>query len=308
MIFAPRSCPSRPGFAMTTRILPRHRRLQYMSVQLTVVGCSPAWPNPGGAQSGLPASRARAAAARLRPGRARAAARARGLAARGRNRDHALAPRPLGRPRARGSGARRSGSAKESAARALGAARRARAARAIGERLGRPEMFERGVRPARVRGGRAVRGRGLRADAAPGPPLHAARLRLPRLGERDASLGYSGDSGPSESLAEHRPRRRPVRLRGDARARPKPEGGTRGHLSADEALEAFEAAGAKRLLLTHRPLERPLENGFELAHDGLEIEVWSSARSGGSALAAYSRSARRFRQPAADRETAGDAA
>src|SRR5262252_1246396 len=51
MIFAPRSCPSRPGLAMTTRIFPATIR-QYMSVKLTVVGCSPAWPNPGGAQSG----------------------------------------------------------------------------------------------------------------------------------------------------------------------------------------------------------------------------------------------------------------
>src|ERR1051325_6825217 len=51
MIFAPRSCPSRPGFAITTRIL-RSIGGQYRSVKLTVVGCSPAWPNPGGAQPG----------------------------------------------------------------------------------------------------------------------------------------------------------------------------------------------------------------------------------------------------------------
>src|SRR5919204_6821194 len=51
MIFAPRSCPSRPGLAITTRIFPATFR-EYMSVQVEVVGCSPAWPNPGGAQSG----------------------------------------------------------------------------------------------------------------------------------------------------------------------------------------------------------------------------------------------------------------
>src|SRR5215210_1769705 len=51
MIFAPRSWPSRPGFAMTTLILPATVG-QYRNVKLTVVGCSPAWPNPGGAQSG----------------------------------------------------------------------------------------------------------------------------------------------------------------------------------------------------------------------------------------------------------------
>src|SRR5262245_10816172 len=51
MILAPRSWPSRPGFAITTRIR-RSTLSQYMSVKLIVVGCSPAWPNPGGAQSG----------------------------------------------------------------------------------------------------------------------------------------------------------------------------------------------------------------------------------------------------------------
>src|SRR5438045_8754362 len=52
MIFAPRSWPSRPGFAITTRILGGATIGEYMPVKLTVVGCSPAWPNPGGAQSG----------------------------------------------------------------------------------------------------------------------------------------------------------------------------------------------------------------------------------------------------------------
>src|SRR5579862_7405593 len=51
MIFAPRSCPSRPAFAITTRIFCATVD-QYRNVKLTVIGCSPAWPNPGGAQSG----------------------------------------------------------------------------------------------------------------------------------------------------------------------------------------------------------------------------------------------------------------
>jgi ribonuclease BN (tRNA processing enzyme) len=54
---------------------------------------------------------------------------------------------------------------------------------------------------------------------------------------------------------------------------PNPEGGTRGHLASDEAVEAFEAADAKRLLLTHRPSERPLDSSLEQAHDGMELEV-----------------------------------
>src|SRR3954452_24581425 len=51
MIFAPRSWPSRPGLATTTLILPGTDG-QYRNVNLTVVGCSPAWPNPGRAHSG----------------------------------------------------------------------------------------------------------------------------------------------------------------------------------------------------------------------------------------------------------------
>ena len=34
-----------------------------------------------------------------------------------------------------------------------------------------------------------------------------------------------------------------------------------------------EAAGAKKLLLTHRPRELALSDSLELAHDGLEVEV-----------------------------------
>src|SRR5919201_2750619 len=78
MIFAPRSWPSRPGFAITTRSFaatsrqvyerstfappaggrrgrpsrPWQRRPRSATVKLTVVGSSPAWPNPGSAQSG----------------------------------------------------------------------------------------------------------------------------------------------------------------------------------------------------------------------------------------------------------------
>ena len=54
---------------------------------------------------------------------------------------------------------------------------------------------------------------------------------------------------------------------------PNPEGGIRGHLAADEADAAFRASGADRLLLTHRPAERPLDERFEQAHDGLELEL-----------------------------------
>ena len=51
------------------------------------------------------------------------------------------------------------------------------------------------------------------------------------------------------------------------------DGKPRGHLSADEAVAAFRASGARRLLLTHRPGELPVEDGLELAYDGLVVEI-----------------------------------
>src|ERR671933_2394825 len=107
----------------------------------------------------------------------------------------------------------------------------------------------------------------------PARVLHYTMLSFGfRASANGAVLAYSGDSGPSDALPK---------LAADADLflceatllAPNPEGGTRGHLASDEAVEAFEAAGAKRLLLTHRPHERPLDGSLELAHDGLELEV-----------------------------------
>jgi ribonuclease BN (tRNA processing enzyme) len=49
-----------------------------------------------------------------------------------------------------------------------------------------------------------------------------------------------------------------------------PETGARGHMTADEARATGEAAGARRLLLTHRAAEHPLP---ELVHDGFELDI-----------------------------------
>ena len=65
------------------------------------------------------------------------------------------------------------------------------------------------------------------------------------------TMAYSGDSGPSDELAELA-RDADLFLCEATLLEPNPEGGTRGHLAADEAKAAFDAAGAKRLLLTAR--------------------------------------------------------
>ena len=87
-----------------------------------------------------------------------------------------------------------------------------------------------------------------------------------------ATLAYTGDTGPSERIAELA---RDVDLfvceatleTGEA------DGEPRGHLSAEEALDAYAASGARSLLLTHRPSELPTPEGIVLAYDGMELEV-----------------------------------
>jgi ribonuclease BN (tRNA processing enzyme) len=85
-------------------------------------------------------------------------------------------------------------------------------------------------------------------------------------------LAYSGDSGPSDALPKLA-EEADLFVCEATLLRPNPEGGTRGHLASDEAAEAFETARAKRLLLTHRPSERPLDPAFQQAHDGMEVEI-----------------------------------
>ena len=49
-----------------------------------------------------------------------------------------------------------------------------------------------------------------------------------------------------------------------------PEDDPHGHMTADEARQVFRASGARRLLLTHRAVELPLD---ELVYDGFELEL-----------------------------------
>jgi len=83
-------------------------------------------------------------------------------------------------------------------------------------------------------------------------------------------LAYSADSAPCTGLLE---------LGRDAdlflceATLAEPENGLRGHLTAGEALETSEAAGAKRLVIIHRPAELPLPDGVARAHDGLRLDV-----------------------------------
>ena len=142
---------------------------------------------------------------------------------------------------------------------------------ALGGRLGFPDMFERTFELSEYQPDTPFRA----------GPLIVTPTRVPhytlqtyafRVEADDRALAYSGDSAPSEEL---------VKVARDADLfvceatllRGELDGQPRGHLSLDEAVEAFEASGAKRLLVTHRPCELPTPDEHELAHDGLELDV-----------------------------------
>jgi ribonuclease BN (tRNA processing enzyme) len=241
-------------------------------VKLIVVGCSPAWPNPGGAQSGyLVEDEGRRVLLDCGPG---VLARLRELEDWPRvdaiaithfHLDHwgDLVPWVW---------AAQFGPAHDVARPQLWLPPGGRAVLAeLGNRLGRPDMFEVAFDVHEYERGEPFSVAGFEVT-----PVKVLHYELDAYGFRVSAngmvLAYSGDSGPDDALAE---------LARDADlfvceatlAAPNPEGGTRGHLSAAEAAEAASAAGVKRLLLTHRPKERELEAEFEQAYDGLELDV-----------------------------------
>jgi ribonuclease BN (tRNA processing enzyme) len=141
----------------------------------------------------------------------------------------------------------------------------------LGSQLGRPDMFATTFDVSEYVADKSFEAAGFAVMAE--RVLHYDLLAFGfRASANGAVLAYSGDSGPDHALA---------RLADGADLfvceatllQPNPEGGVRGHLAASEAVEAFDASGAHRLLLTHRPGERPLEDGLELAHDGLELDL-----------------------------------
>jgi len=139
------------------------------------------------------------------------------------------------------------------------------------DRFGLPHMFEQAFRPHEYTGGTAFRAAGL--DVVP--------LRVPhynvetygfRVSSAETTLAYSGDSAPSDQLLRLA-READLFLCEATLERGDLDGDPRGHLSAEEAIEAFTASGARRLLITHRPVELPLDPGLEQAQDGLELEL-----------------------------------
>jgi ribonuclease BN (tRNA processing enzyme) len=242
-----------------------------MSVKLTVVGCSPAWPNPGGAQSGyllegsgrLLLDCGAGVLARLRE--REPWPRIDAIAITHFHLDHFgdLVPWVWGSLFGPGRDVPKpqlwvppAGSEK---------------LEDLGAQFGRRDMFADAFEVQEYAEGEPFSTSGFEVTAV--RMLHYELVTFGfRVAKNGTVLAYSGDSGPCPALA---------RLGRDADLfvceatllEAKPEGGTRGHLSAAEAVAAFEQSGARRLLLTHRPRELDLEPGLEQAYDGLEMEI-----------------------------------
>ena len=240
-------------------------------MRLTVVGCSPAWPNPGGAQSGyllegpgrLLLDCGPGVLAKLREREPWPSLDA--IAVTHWHLDHwgDLVPWVWGATLGPGQETRKPDLWVPPEGREM--------LSSIGGRLGQREMFEDAFELHEYTDGESFEAAGF--EVTPHRVLHYELLAFGfRASANGTVLGYSGDSGPSDALTD---------LARDADLfvceatllRPNPEGGKRGHLSAEEANRAFEASGARRLLLTHRPFERPLEDGYEQAYDGMQIEI-----------------------------------
>ena len=294
MIFAPRSWPSSPGFAITTRIfrstwavyggeIHRHR-------------LSPAWPNPGGAHSGYLLEHAGAAARRLWAGSSGgfASVKAGRTSMRSRSRTSTsttgatLCPgsgaRCTARPASRSTSVPSSGSMRVGGR--AGAVRRAVRIR---------DMFDRVFTVREYEPERAVHGRRLRGDADAATALHPRDVRVQARGRRD----------DDRVLRRQRPERAPGRARARSDLfvceatldRGEDDGQPRGHLSADEAIEAAEDAAVKRLLLTHRPAELAVPDGdregLRRARAGADLRVGRGQAHPVEALRAPARSAPR---------------
>jgi ribonuclease BN (tRNA processing enzyme) len=246
-----------------------------MPVQLTVVGCSPAWPNPGGAQSGYLVENREGRRLLLDCGAGVLAKlreledwpRVDAVAITHFHLDHwgDLVPWVW---------ARTVGPAADVPPTELWLPPGGREHLAVlAERLGKRGMFEQAFELREYEGGNPFAAAGFEVVAH--RVLHYDLLAFGfRVASNGCVLAYSGDSGPSDALPELA-RDADLFLCEATLGRPNPEGGTRGHLAADEAEEAFRASGARRLLLTHRPFERSLEPRFEQCHDGMQLEIGS---------------------------------
>jgi len=141
----------------------------------------------------------------------------------------------------------------------------------FGARFGFSDMFDRVFTVREYAGEEAFTAAGIDVT-----PVRLPHYRLETYGFRLAANGktiaYSGDSGPSERLVDLA-RDTDLFVCEATLLNGEDDGLPRGHLSVEEALAAAADSGTRRVLLTHRPAELPVPDGTELAYDGLELEL-----------------------------------
>jgi len=234
-------------------------------VRLTVIGSSPAWPDPGSAQSGylLEHEEGRllldcgpGVLARLREREPWPTVDA--IAITHFHLDHwgDLVPWVWGSMYLFGSAQRLPHLFVHSGGRAI--------LEEFGERFGFADMFDRVFTVHEYDGPFVAAGFTVEPHRLPHYSLETYGFRVSGNG---ATLAYSGDSGPSDALVALA-RNADLFLCEATLVAPSADGTLRGHLSAEEAVEAFRASGARRLLLTHRPVELALPPGLEQVADG----------------------------------------
>jgi ribonuclease BN (tRNA processing enzyme) len=141
----------------------------------------------------------------------------------------------------------------------------------FGVKFGTPDMFEQVFTLREYAEGEPFHAAGLEITAVAVPHYTIPTYAF-RMSDGERLFVYSGDSGPSDALVAAA-RGADLFLCEATLASGDADASIRGHLSADEAVDAFKASGAKRLLLTHRPLELPLDNGVELVTEGYSTDV-----------------------------------
>jgi ribonuclease BN (tRNA processing enzyme) len=134
---------------------------------------------------------------------------------------------------------------------------------------GVPRMWERAFELREFAPGEPFDAAGFKVEAArlPHYTMEAYGFRV-RDSEGGRLLAYSGDSAPTGELAALA-HGADLFVCEATLADGTTDGELRGHLTAEEALAAADG----RILLTHRPVELPSPDGISVAYDGLVIEI-----------------------------------
>jgi ribonuclease BN (tRNA processing enzyme) len=239
-------------------------------VRVIVIGCSPAWPNAGGAQSGylvegggrLLLDCGPGVLARLRNGNG-GWPNVDGIVITHFHLDHFgdLVPWVFGAAFGPGRS-----TAKPELWLPPGGGERLRS---FGGQLSFVEQLENAFQLHEYRSGEPFTAAGFEVTPVPLAHYDEQTFGL-RVSDGLKTVAYSGDTAPTPSLAD---------LARDAdlflceATLGAPEPAERGHLTAEEASEAFAASGAHRLVVVHRPDELPLDAELERAYDGQELDV-----------------------------------